>query len=168
MRLDRVDGVFFSFCLCSSLAFLIASRTAIDDPALVILTAVGVVLGLAVTEPDEVCMERLGDLGVEGEDGRKEAIGVTGLDLDGLNAELTCVRGLETEDEDGAVFRGTCDIALFAGFVDLVVRAGFRRDSSCLSLAKRRLSFVLADNVKDGVCGGMALAEGGVVMLLNS
>jgi hypothetical protein len=73
--------VFFDFVLCSSFAFRIASRTAIEDPALVVLTAVGVVLGLAVTGA-----VRRGELGV-GVDARSEERGVFDGDLVGLNVE---------------------------------------------------------------------------------
>jgi hypothetical protein len=45
---------------------------------------------------------------------------------------------------------------------------GFRSDSSCRSLARRRLSFVLPDRLKDGVGGGIAFAVGGVVVSADS
>jgi len=50
MRLTEADGGVFCFCLCNAFAFLIASRTRTDDPALVTLTDLGVVLGVEVDE----------------------------------------------------------------------------------------------------------------------
>lgn len=120
MRLVR-DGGVFSLCLWASFAFFIASRTAVDDPALVVLTAVGVVFGLEVAEG----RFRRGEAGVVGVAARMEEIGVLGRDLDGLNVEVVWTRGLETETDDCELFR--VNVALFA---DVGGRGVFRADAS--------------------------------------
>ena len=85
MGFERVGGVrLLTICLCSSFAFLIASRTAIDDPALVILTEFGVLLGLAVKE---LCGVRRDEEGLVGGVDRMEDTGVVARARDGLNAE---------------------------------------------------------------------------------
>jgi len=59
-----------------------------DDPALVVLTDVGVVLGLEVVEElFPICCNRRGERGVVGVEARIEEIGVLGRDRDGLNVD---------------------------------------------------------------------------------
>ena len=160
-RFERTVGGVFCFCLCASFAFLIASRTTIDDPALVVLTEFGVVFGLEVTEIF-VCLDRP-ETGVVGVEARIEETGVVGRDLEGLNVLFTCIRGRDTEDGICALPR-SAETLLVVDFVDFVARAGLRMDSSCRSRARRRVSLVLPERLKDGVCGGMTLAVGGVVV----
>jgi len=88
-----------------------------DDPALVVLTEVGVVLGLDVAEMFPTCCTRRGERGVVGVEARIEEIGVLGRDRDGLNVDVVCTRGLETETDGCEVFRGK--VALFVVFVDV-------------------------------------------------
>src|SRR5271170_1125433 len=117
MRLAR-DGGVFVFCLCASFAFLIASRTAMDDPALVVLTEVGVVLGLEVVEEMfPTCWRRRGERGVVGVEARIEETGVWGRDRDGLKVDVVWTRGLETETDDCELVR--VKVALFVAFVDI-------------------------------------------------
>jgi len=160
-RFERTVGGVFCFCLCASFAFLIASRTTIDDPALVVLTEFGVVFGLEVTEIF-ACLDRR-ETGVVGVEARIDETGVVGRDLEGLNVLFTCVPGRDTEDWLCALPR-SAETLLVVDFVDLDARVGLRTDSSCRSRARRRVSFVLPERLKDGVCGGMTLAVGGVVV----
>ena len=167
MRFARPGGV-FCFCLCASFAFLIASRRTIDDPALVVLTAVGVTFGLAVGEFITGCFDRRGDDGVVGVEARKDVTGVVGLDLDGLNALFVCTRVLDTEDGICGLVRWVNRLFIVDVVVDFVTCGVFRADSSCRSLASRRVSLVLPERLKDSVCAGITFAVGGVVTAVNS
>jgi len=162
MRLARGGGV-FDFCLWASFALFIASRTAIDDPALVVLTAVGVVFGLDVADGIfPTCCKRRGEAcGVVGVPARMEEIGVFGRDLDVLNVDAVCTRGLETEKDDCELLG--VKVACFVGFVDGGARGVFRADASCRSFARRRVSLVRPARLYEGVCGGIVRAMGGVL-----
>jgi hypothetical protein len=81
-----------------------------------------------------------------------------------LKALEVWTRGRATEGVNGAL---SCRaVTLCCG---LVVRGGcLRADSNCFSLANRSVSLVLPARVDEGVCAGIVLAVGGVVIPLTS
>jgi hypothetical protein len=124
------------------------------------------VLGLDLIDALDVALEwRVGDAGVTGVVLRKVLTGVMGLGRTGLNDEVVVTRGFDTE-EDLVAF----PLCTLPGGTLLVFLHGgcFLRDSNCRSLASRRLSFVLPERLNDGVCKGMDLAVGGVLIPVNS
>ena len=144
----------------------IASRTAVDGPAGVVLPKVGV-LGLEVVDTLEVCREcRLGDKGVTGVVLRNVLTGVIGLFLTGLNEDVVVTRGFDTED--GPVAPAPRCVLPGGTLLVFLPGGGFFTESSCRSLASRMLSFVRPARLNDGVCRGIALAVGGVLIPANS
>jgi hypothetical protein len=155
MRLTRALGGVFFLCFCTSFAFLMASRTTTDDPALVTFTDLGVVFGLEAKEAL--------DWGVVGVMVEIALTGVVGREREGLNEETGVARGRATDAGGGRVVRREESGVL----VDRVVavdgvdaagggRAGFLAESNWRSRASRRDSMVRPAREDDGVCGRTA------------
>jgi len=149
MQLTRALGGVFVLCFCASFAFLIASRTTTDDPALVTLTDLGVVLGLEAKEAL--------DCGVVGVAERIALAGVVGREREGSNDEAGVGRGRVTDEGMGRVVprveRGVLmDRPAAVDGIDAAAggRAGFFADSNWRSRASRRDSMVLPAREADG------------------
>ena len=107
-----------------------------------------------------VCVGFRGDNGVVGVEARIEGVEVIGGDLDGLKA--VSVRTRDREIDDGGI-DAVPRCADPRSFVVFEAWAGFRDDSSCRSLARRRVSLVRPERLRDGVCWESCCAVGGDV-----